>query len=96
MRTLILLAVLLLLVLPASEALAWSNGVNGPTSFGTHDWIVREGVRLSGRQGNWVCLSRAMRATDDPDLRNGIDHASGTWWHVWDEWGLGKVVVEVR
>jgi hypothetical protein len=28
-----------------------------------------------------------MRATDDPDMVDGIDHASGTWWHVWDEWG---------
>ena len=69
------------------DALAWSNGANGPNSFGTHDWVVREGVRLAGRDGRWVCLRIAMRATDDPDIRSGIDHASGTWWHVWDEWG---------
>jgi hypothetical protein len=75
------------LVAPAGEALAWSNGRSGPNSFGTHDWIVREGVRLAGRRGRWVCLKTAMRASDDPDTKNGIDHASGTWWHVWDEWG---------
>jgi hypothetical protein len=86
MRALIL-ALVLVLVAPASEAFAWSNGRNAPNSFGTHDWIVREGVRLAGRQGRWVCLRVAMRASDDPDTRNGIDHASGTWWHVWDEWG---------
>jgi hypothetical protein len=32
-------------------------------------------------------VGRALRATDDPDSIDGIDHASGTWWHVWDEWG---------
>jgi hypothetical protein len=34
-----------------------------------------------------VCRRAALRATDDPDTKDGIDHASGTWWHVWDEWG---------
>jgi hypothetical protein len=34
-----------------------------------------------------VCLKIAIRATDDPDMLDGIDHASGTWWHVWDQWG---------
>lgn len=71
----------------ASDAHAWSNGAHGPNSFGTHDWIVREGVRLAGRTAGWVCLRTALRATDDPDTVEGIDHASGTWWHVWDEWG---------
>ena len=44
-----LLALLLGLLLPA-DAQAWSNGTNGPNTFGTHDWIVREGVRLAGRE----------------------------------------------
>ncbi len=42
---------------------------------------------MSGRARRWVCLRTALRATDDPDVKDGIDHASGTWWHVWDEWG---------
>jgi len=69
-----------------TNAQASSNGTNGPNTFGTHDWIVREGVRLAGRHGRWVCLGTALRATDDPDVVSGIDHASGTWWHVWDQW----------
>ena len=42
---------------------------------------------MAGRAGLWVCLRTALSATDDPDVKNGLDHASGTWWHVWDEWG---------
>jgi len=73
-------------ILVPSDALAWSNGNAGPNSFGAHDWVLREGVRMSGR-GRWVCMRTALKATDDPDTRNGINYASGTWWHVWDEWG---------
>jgi hypothetical protein len=83
----VLVIVAIVLATPAGEALAWSNGRSGPNSFGTHDWIVREGVRLADRHGGWVCLRIAMRASDDPDTTSGIDHASGTWWHIWDEWG---------
>jgi len=74
-------------LLPSTEALAWSNGVHGPNTFGTHDLILREALRIAHQRANWVCVRVAMRATDDPDIVNGIDHASGTWWHVWDEWG---------
>ena len=64
------------LVLPPN-ALAWSNGVNGPNTFGTHDWILREAIEASGNAGSWICRREALRATDDPDTVNGIDHASG-------------------
>jgi hypothetical protein len=37
---------------------------------------------------NLASWSAALRATDNPDTVDGIDHASGTWWHVYDEWGL--------
>ena len=87
LKHLIVPALVIAIVLPVSDALAWSNGRSGPNSFGTHDWIVREGVQLADHQGRWVCLRTALRATDDPDIEDGIDHASGTWWHVWDEWG---------
>jgi hypothetical protein len=69
------------------SAHAWSNGVDGYDRFGTHDWILREAVRALGDDAGWVCVGIALRATDDPDSMDGIDHASGTWWHVWDEWG---------
>jgi hypothetical protein len=36
---------------------------------------------------SWVKDRVALRATDDPDCKDGIDHASGTWGHVYDRWG---------
>jgi hypothetical protein len=44
-------------------------------------------VRALGDQANWICRDVALRATDDPDTIDGLDHASGTWWHVYDVWG---------
>jgi hypothetical protein len=75
------------LLVPAPNALGWSNGINGPDTFGTHDWVLREAIEASGNAGNWICRRAALRATDDPDTVDGIDYASGTWWHVYDEWG---------
>jgi hypothetical protein len=74
-------------LVPSQGALAWSNGANGPNTFGTHDWILREAIEAAGPEAEWVCRREALRATDDPDTVDGIDHASGTWWHVYDEWG---------
>src|SRR6185436_2460059 len=81
------LAAIALLPAAPRSAQAWSNGVNGYNSFGTHDWILREAINALGDDASWICLGAALRATDDPDSKNGIDYASGTWWHVWDEWG---------
>jgi hypothetical protein len=74
----------------ASPVLAWSNGVDGPNAYGTHDWIVDYALEALGNRADWVCGGAALRATDDPDTEDGIDHASGTWWHVWDEWGEAR------
>ena len=71
----------------ASPALAWSNGVDGPDSYGTHDWVLDKALDALGAKADWVCLHAALKATDDPDTKDGIDHASGTWWHVYDIWG---------
>ena len=79
---------LTLSLLASPPAHAWSNGVDGYDSFGTHDWILREAIRALGDDASWVCVGIALRATDDPDSLDGIDLASGTWWHVWDEWGV--------
>jgi hypothetical protein len=65
----------------------WSNGRRGPDSFGTHDWVLHRAAKAISSELPWLRLRVALRATDDPDMRDGIDHASGTWWHVWDEWG---------
>lgn len=76
-----------ILVLPG-PAKSWSNGVDGCNSFGTHDWILRTAMRVVNHgQVEWVIKGVALRATDDPDCKDGIDHASGTWWHVYDRWG---------
>ena len=84
MRRALLLGTILVVLLP-TPALAWSNGPNGPDTFGTHDWILAKALKAT--DPNWVNKRVALRATDDPDTRDGIDHASGTWWHVYDEWG---------
>ena len=44
-------------------------------------------MRASGGKASCVRVRVALRATDDPDCKDGIDHASGTWWHVYDRWG---------
>ena len=73
--------------LAGAPALGWSNGVDGCNSYGTHDWILDQAVQAMGEQASWVRTGVALRATDDPDCKDGIDHASGTWWHVYDRWG---------
>ena len=70
-----------------TPAHAWSNGTEGCNSYGTHDWILDQALQAVGEQAEWVRTPVALRATDDPDCVDGIDHASGTWWHVYDEWG---------
>jgi hypothetical protein len=42
---------------------------------------------IRGREPSWVRVRVALRATDDPDCKDGIDHASGTSWDVYDRWG---------
>lgn len=66
---------------------AWSNGTGGCNSYGTHDWVLDRALQAVGEQAEWVRTRAALRATDDPDCVDGIDHASGTWWHVYDRWG---------
>lgn len=74
-------------VLAPVPAHAWSNGTEGCNSYGTHDWILDQALQAVGEQAEWVRTRAALRATDDPDCVDGIDHASGTWWHVYDRWG---------
>ena len=75
------------LVATSSPVSSWSNGTSGCNSFGTHDWILKKAIRAAGKKASWVRVRVAVRATDDPDCKDGIDHASGTWWHVYDRWG---------
>jgi hypothetical protein len=75
------------LVAPAVPAGGWANGESGCNSYGTHDWILDKAIDAAGKKARWVRVRVALRATDDPDCKDGIDHASGTWWHVYDRWG---------
>jgi len=66
---------------------AWSNGVEGPDGFGTHDWVLRAALERVGDRVPWLCVRTAMRATDDPDTVEGVEYMSSPWWHVYDVWG---------
>lgn len=86
-RRVVIVVVLAALLLSASPAGAWSNGTEGCDSYGTHDWILDQALQAVGEDADWVRTRVALKATDDPDCVDGIDHASGTWWHVYDRWG---------
>jgi hypothetical protein len=73
--------------LAGGVAQAWSNGVNGPDTFGTHDWVLRAALGKVGDEVPWVCVRAALRATDDSDTVDGVAYMSSPWWHVYDEWG---------
>lgn len=89
MRSRILLVVLALLVTLAAviaapgRAEAWSNGNEGPDSFGTHDWVLQEANRLAKqKKAGWLKLSVALVHTDDPD-----SEFNDFYYHVYDVWG---------
>lgn len=82
-----LISIVMVLSSFATPALAWSNGTDGCDSYGTHDWILDQALQSVGEEAGWVRTGVALRATDDPDCVDGIDHASGSWWHVYDRWG---------
>lgn len=64
-------AVALLLLMP-TPALAWANGPNGYNAYGAHDWILDKAIQSVDPE--WVKVCVALRATDDPDCKDGIDH----------------------
>ena len=61
--------------------------MNGYKSYGTHHLILDHALNSLGHKADWVCLNVALGATDDPDSKDGIDHVSSSWWHVYDIWG---------
>jgi len=64
-RSLAALLLAAILVLPATPALGWGGGA---TSYGTHDWVVDQAVRvLDGRADAWFDVDVAREASDDPD-----------------------------
>lgn len=72
---------------PPPRVFGWANGTGGCNSYGAHDWVLDKAIGAASNDASWVKRRVALRATDDPDCKDGIDHASGTWWHVYDRWG---------
>jgi hypothetical protein len=78
----ILLAAAVALMLHATPALAWSNGVHSPNGFGTHDWIMyHAGVWAEKIGVKWMNLGIADSHTDDPDyvINDRVDHNYDRW-----------------
>ena len=75
------------LAAPPPSAFSWANGTGGCNSYGGHDWVLDKAIDAAGKNASWVKRRVALRATDDPDCKEGIDHGSSPWWHVYDRWG---------
>lgn len=86
-RSLLVLSIVVAVLPWGGVAGAWSNGVNGGNTFGTHDWVLRAALAKVGDEVPWLCTRTALRATDDPDTVDGAQYMSAPWWHVYDEWG---------
>jgi len=69
-------------LLPAPSAPAWSNGVD---AYGLPRLDPRPGPERARRPRRLGLRRAVLLATDSPDTVDGIDHASETWWHVWDQ-----------
>ncbi len=82
----LLLATVAGLAMPA-RAWAWANGPDHGNGFGTHDWILDEGLTIAGTRGGggWVDKAVALAATDDPDtqLHDYVNHVYQTTGHVY-------------
>lgn len=80
---------------PTSPAYAWSNGGqgSGPSGqgdgYGTHDWILDQGVRIAGASGTWLDAAIARVHTDDPDYARVVND------HVMFESGDGRGAAQV-
>ena len=53
----------------ALPAAAWSNGVDGPNAYGTHDWILDHALDALGRRADWVCRGRRSERPTTPTPR---------------------------
>lgn len=65
-RIILTLALVVVMLLPATTAVGWANGDSKGLGFGTHDWIMVEAARLAGDPA-WIDMPVALAATDDPD-----------------------------
>ena len=67
--------ILVALLAPATAAQGWANGEGNLSSYGGHDWIVSQAVRLAGGTSAvpWLVMSTALAACDDPDYTGTPD-----------------------
>lgn len=79
-------AILAWVVAPPA-AWGWANGANRGDGYGTHDWVLDQGLSIAqGRGGGaWVDRATALAATDDPDTRlhDFVNHVYQTTGHVY-------------
>jgi hypothetical protein len=77
------LLALVIVFCSVTPAFAWGNSGD---SFGSHDWILLNALRLSASRGvSWAETSTALRATDDPDTT-----LMDFYYHSYDVWGTTK------
>jgi hypothetical protein len=50
-------------------------------------WDTRQGHRRGQQEGPLGAGPSGAARHRRPDCKDGIDHASGSWWHVYDAWG---------
>jgi hypothetical protein len=84
-----LLAVLVLagVVGAPAPAAAWSNGKGD--GYGTHDWIIDEGLRvLSGVDVSWFHRTSALVVSDDPDNVEVVADPSKKIDHIYRDGGI--------
>lgn len=73
-----------------SPVRAWSNGSSGPNSYGTHDWILDQAVRVSqaAQQHGELGQARCCPVGDRRPRHAGRHRVpSSPWWHVYDVHG---------
>ena len=84
--TTMLLATVAGLAVP-SRAWAWANGPDHGNGYGTHDWILDEGLTIAQTRGGggWADRATALAATDDPDtqVHDFVNHVYQTTGHVY-------------
>ena len=84
--TIMLLATVAGLAVPPM-AWAWANGPDHGNGYGTHDWILDEGLTIAQARGGggWVDRATALAATDDPDtqLHDFTNHVYQTSGHIY-------------
>ena len=75
------------LVAAPAPAAAWSNGKGD--GYGTHDWIIDEGLRvLSDKDVSWFHRTTALVVSDDPDNVEVVANPARKIDHIYRDGGI--------